>query len=233
MKSEVFYIAETFESIQGEGNCAGANSLFIRFQHCNLTCSWCDTKFTWNRNPKLEAQAANQIKDLISEAQAPNVIFTGGEPTLYALDKLVVPGKRYHVETNGTIIPTDSLKLSLPDRTLFERDAMDESIISEFNWVISPKMSNANQLLNEKTLCYWIEKPWCIFKFIIQNSEDLAEVHQLATKLGIAKHRVYIGLEGCTPASQLKPELVDEIRALGYNFSPRLHVLLWGAKRKK
>lgn len=233
MNEQKFYIAETFESIQGEGNCAGAKSLFVRFQYCNLRCSWCDTKFTWNKNEKISAQSSEEVKELISKASSPNIIFTGGEPTLYQLDALVVPNKKFHVETNGTIIPTESLNISLPDGCSFEREAMNEEIINKFNWVVSPKLSNAKQALNEKAMQYWASKNWCIFKFIIQNSEDLAEIENIITKFGINKERVYIGLEGCTLESQIKPDLVDELMSKGFNFSPRLHIILWGAERKK
>jgi hypothetical protein len=99
--------------------------------------------------------------------------------------------------------------------------------------VVSPKLSNAKQVLNEKAMQYWASKNWCIFKFIIQNSQDLAEIENIITKLGIQKERVYVGLEGCTLESQIKPDLADELMAKGFNFSPRLHVILWGAKRKK
>ncbi|MDR3706403.1 MAG: 7-carboxy-7-deazaguanine synthase QueE [Paludibacteraceae bacterium] len=233
MVSPTYYIAETFESIQGEGNCAGAKSLFLRFQHCNLTCSWCDTKFTWHKNKTLEASTREQVLAIINKSASPNVIFTGGEPTLYPLDALVVEGKRFHVETNGTIIPTEPLNITLADGSRFQREAMNEAVIRQFNWVISPKMNNANQTLDEKVLHYWAEKDWCIFKFIIQNSNDLTEVDKLVNRFNLDKKRVYIGLEGCTLESQLKPDLVDELMERGYNYSPRLHVLLWGAKRKK
>lgn len=233
MSAPLFYISETFQSIQGEGNCSGVNSLFIRFQHCNLTCSWCDTKFTWNKNNSLPASTTEQVQELIEKSNAPNVILTGGEPTLYPLDKLVVSGKKYHVETNGTIIPTQPLSINLPDGSHFEREAMNEEVIQHFNWVVSPKTTNAGQALEEEKLQYWAQKNWGIFKFIIQNSHDLAEINSLTHRLHLNKSQVYIGLEGCTLESQIKPALVDELMALGYNFSPRLHVILWGAKRKK
>ena len=133
MKEPIFYISETFNSIQGEGNCAGALSFFIRFQHCNLTCSWCDTKYTWNKNEALKPQLPETIKNLIQQSDAPNIIFTGGEPTLYQLDALVVTGKKNHVETNGTIIPTESLDIILSDGSRFQREAMDEAVIKDFN----------------------------------------------------------------------------------------------------
>ncbi len=229
----MYYISEIFQSIQGEGNCAGANSLFVRFQHCNLSCSWCDTKFTWHKNDKLQAFTADEVKAMIAQSTAPNVILTGGEPTLYALDKIVVEGKKYHIETNGTIIPTNPVDITLKDGSRFAREAMDEAVIEKFNWVVSPKMNNAGQELNDKAMRFFAGKRWGIFKFIIQNKNEIAEITTVSKKYTIDKSRIYIGLEGCTSQSQLQPDVVDEIVQQGYNFSPRLHVLLWGNKRER
>lgn len=229
-----YFLTEYFESIQGEGNYAGAYSLFLRFHFCNLTCSWCDTKYTWFADSgKFEPYNAEQIKELIRVHKAPNIIFTGGEPTLYSLDKLTVPGKKFHVETNGTYIPTQTLDVVLANENRFIREAMEEEVIRNFNWVVSPKLSNSLQEINDESLDFWSRKDYCIFKFIVRNEPDLNEVTSLITTFHIDKSKVYIGLEGQTLQSQIKPELVDEIIKRGFNFSPRLHVLLWGAKRRK
>lgn len=229
-----YFVSEYFESIQGEGNYAGANSLFVRFHYCNLTCSWCDTKYTWFEDSgKFEPFTADQLKTLIASHQSPNIILTGGEPTLYQLDKLVVSGKKYHVETNGIYLPTEPLDVLLANDNRFIREAMDESVIREFNWVISPKLSNSNQDLSECSIDYWSKKDYGIFKFIARNIADLDEVQSLINRFNINTRKVYIGLEGQTLQSQLNPELVDEIIRRGLNFSPRLHVILWGARRRK
>ena len=51
-----YKVVEIFESINGEGKKAGQLALFIRFQKCNLNCSYCDTKwgisYIWNVVPE-------------------------------------------------------------------------------------------------------------------------------------------------------------------------------------
>ena len=42
-------IAETFDSIQGEGSLLGTPSFFIRTAGCNLRCTWCDPPYaSWD-----------------------------------------------------------------------------------------------------------------------------------------------------------------------------------------
>jgi 7-carboxy-7-deazaguanine synthase len=232
--TETYYLSEYFSSIQGEGNYAGVLSLFLRFHFCNLTCSWCDSKYTWNlKSGKYETLESASIKTIISNSKNYHVIFTGGEPTLYSLDKLVLPGKKYHVESNGTIIPTKPFNMVFGDQFSISRPAMDEDIIKSFNWVISPKLSNSRQILNEESLQFWAAREYCIFKFVIRNTADLEEVTNTIQTYHINQKKIYIALEGQTLESQIKPELVDSIMEQGFNFSPRLHVMLWGAKRGK
>jgi 7-carboxy-7-deazaguanine synthase len=230
----LFPVSEIFESIQGEGNNAGMRALFVRFQFCNLNCIWCDTKYTWYRDSGyFKWYSTDRLKKIIREKNIKQVILTGGEPALFCIDKLVEPGFTYHVETNGTIIPDQPLEIRLKDETLIQREAMNKDIISAFNWVVSPKLSNSGVKQDYKSLNYWSGKDFCIFKFICSTIEDLDEIETTVRDFKIDKNRVYIGLEGLTLKSQLQPEMVDKIVARGFNFSPRLHVMLWGAKRKK
>ena len=234
MEKEKYFVSEIFRSIQGEGNFAGVNCLFIRFQFCNLTCSWCDTKYTWLRKSgSFKEYSKEELRKVIEESPCHHIIFTGGEPTLYRLDELVVTEKIFHIETNGSILPWKQLNITLTDGTNFCRSAMDMNIIKHFNWVISPKLSNSGQSFQENALKPWVEKKFGIFKFIITDENDLKEVSKLASKYSISKDKIYIGLEGTNINNQLKPELVDKIIDSGFNFSPRLHVMLWGATKGK
>lgn len=43
------YVSEIFgPTFSGEGPLMGRHSAFLRLAGCNLHCSWCDTKYTWN-----------------------------------------------------------------------------------------------------------------------------------------------------------------------------------------
>lgn len=229
-----FYVTEYFESIQGEGNFAGTNSLFIRFHFCNLKCYWCDTRYTWLKNSgPFKEFSTEQLIEIIKNNISMHVVFTGGEPSLYKLDELAYKRKKYHVESSGVILPTEPLNITLSDGTSFNRDAMNEDIIKHFNWIISPKLSNSRQRLDNTYLRYWNEKEYCIFKFVIGNEKDLAEVDEVVRQYSISRQRVYITLEGITVESQLRPGLVDMIVKHGFNYSPRLQILLWGTTKGK
>lgn len=231
---EKYYVSEIFESIQGEGNYAGVRCLFVRFQFCNLTCSWCDTKYTWNnKNSDFKIYSELELKKIISESSSHHVIFTGGEPLLYKIDNLVVEGKKYHVETNGCFNPEEPLMATLNNGKTIARQGLDISIFKEFNWVVSPKLSNAGEKPNEGSLLYWSKQTFNIFKFIIKTNNDFNEIENIIVKYSIAKDKIYIGIEGTTLVSQLQLAMVEEIIKRGYNYSPRLHVLLWGNQRKK
>ena len=72
-------IAETFTSIQGEGQWVGVPSYFIRVSGCNLRCTWCDTPYaSWHPEGDFVPLA-----DLVSGVDVQHVVITGGEPMLF------------------------------------------------------------------------------------------------------------------------------------------------------
>jgi organic radical activating enzyme len=232
LSNSTYYVSEIFESIQGEGNYAGVYALFIRFHFCNLSCNWCDTKYTWlEKSGNFKLYDAEEIKNIIAAAKPHHIIFTGGEPTFYRLDKLVVDNKKFHVETNGTCIPTEKLEIELKDKTHIQREAMAFEIIKNFNWVVSPKLGNSYQTFDQSKFNYWPNNDFSIFKFIVRSDIDIDEVDQFVDTFKINKHKVYIGIEGVSLHSQLQPNLVEEIIKRAYNYSPRLHVMLWGNEK--
>lgn len=98
---KVYKLVEIFYSIQGEGIRTGTSNIFVRFSHCNLSCSFCDTPYN-NVNHEFV------LEELISEIEkypCKNIIFTGGEPTLQLDQELlsILKEKGYYlaIETNG------------------------------------------------------------------------------------------------------------------------------------
>ncbi|MGD2134307.1 MAG: hypothetical protein PVI23_16070, partial [Maricaulaceae bacterium] len=71
------------------------------------------------------------------------------------------------------------------------------------------------------------------FKFVAKTPSDVEEAARLAASIGLAPERAYIMPEG-TDAETLDArgaELIDAVLAHGFNYTDRLHVRLFGAKR--
>ena len=98
-------LSESFYSIQGEGYNSGKAAYFIRFGGCNVCCSWCDAKETWNpgRSPLVPVA---KIVDMAVESGARSVIITGGEPLMHDLGNLcsILKSKGFEImlETSGS-----------------------------------------------------------------------------------------------------------------------------------
>ncbi len=97
-------VMEAFYTVQGEGRFAGHAAYFIRLGGCDVGCTWCDVKDSWDASahPKLSVGA------MVAEAEkypARLVVITGGEPLMHDLGPLTaafrVAGFRTHIETSG------------------------------------------------------------------------------------------------------------------------------------
>jgi len=91
-------LVEEFYTIQGEGYHTGKAAYFIRIGGCDVGCSWCDTKFSWN--PALHPVVpAEQIVDHVVAEPAAAVVVTGGEPLMVNMDYLTGMLKKKGIET--------------------------------------------------------------------------------------------------------------------------------------
>ncbi|NNC94123.1 MAG: 7-carboxy-7-deazaguanine synthase QueE [Chitinophagales bacterium] len=96
---------EKFYSIQGEGFHQGKAAYFIRTAGCDVGCSWCDVKESW----EVEKEQFIKIDEIIEELRSLPCSFsviTGGEPLIYNMDVLTDRihdlGVKTHLETSGT-----------------------------------------------------------------------------------------------------------------------------------
>lgn len=105
----VFQVCEKFVSINGEGKKAGQLAVFLRFKGCNLSCSYCDTKWANSENAISYTMNEHEIYDYIKSKNVKNVTITGGEPLMRDdMDKLLVLLKTdknlcVEIETNGAV----------------------------------------------------------------------------------------------------------------------------------
>lgn len=100
-------VSEIFSSIQGEGNFLGVAATFIRFVGCNLKCSFCDTKKTWEGKPQSIEMSIEEIVTRVVSYNNSLVVITGGEPCLQVhlqelIDQLHLRNFLVTIETNGT-----------------------------------------------------------------------------------------------------------------------------------
>jgi len=214
-------VAEVFYSIQGEGATAGLPAVFVRLQGCSVGCAWCDTKYSWDP----EAGSVVELDALVEEASAypcRRAVVTGGEPLesptfVPLLRALSGRGFSIEVETSGI----------LPSPPSVDRD---------IQWNVSLKLGGsgvdeARRLNPEAIRSFLARDAW--WKFVVTGDSDVGEVLQLAERFALPRARILLQPEAVSRKDLLErsPWVVEACKRHGFGFSPRLHVLLWGARR--
>jgi len=221
-----YRVCEIFKSIQGEGNVVGRPSTFVRMYGCNLTCTWCDTKYSWAEQENAKEgidytwMTSEQIFEKVSEFDAPLVTITGGEPLLQPLEPLVNDlvnsGYSILIETNGTIKPSKGL----------------QKLVSV--WSVSPKTSNAGFSIKYGKL-EWLQNVNDYYlKFVVVNPrKDTREILNFLKERNIDVSKVILQPDGTREDYiDAVKELMDFAREeLQFRVLPQLHRLAWGHKR--
>lgn len=96
-------VCEIFVSIQGESSRAGELCTFIRLSGCSLRCSYCDTRYSYDKG---RDYSISELVEIARTSQSPLVEITGGEPldqieTPALAQALINAGFTVIVETNG------------------------------------------------------------------------------------------------------------------------------------
>jgi organic radical activating enzyme len=129
----MFRINEIFYSLQGEGYHTGTPAVFVRFSGCNLHCAFCDTQH--QAGTLMSAQAI--IGEINQYPNAPLVVLTGGEPSLF-IDEAFVAELRIKtckyiaIETNGTRPLPDNLDwITLSPKIGFEGGDAEPCVLKQ------------------------------------------------------------------------------------------------------
>jgi 7-carboxy-7-deazaguanine synthase len=224
--AEIFGVQQP--TFQGEGPSGGTPAVFIRLSRCNLTCDWCDTRYTWdwaNYDPRKES-TRRSVAELVQwalSARPELVVITGGEPLLQQrqlaqlVPLLLAGGKRVEIETNGTVAPDAAL---LVDGVTFN---------------VSPKLANS-AVADDKRIVPGALKSFAtsgraVFKFVAADIGDLDEIADLAGRFGLDP--VYV-----MPEAGTSEQLLDRTRLLagpaaarGWHFTTRLQLLAFDGTR--
>jgi organic radical activating enzyme len=224
-------VSEIFASVQGEGPSAGAPSVFLRLAQCNLHCSWCDTKYTWDFEAyryadEVHVESVRDVARRLREMLGDRLVVTGGEPLLQAksLAELFaeLDGDRtpfVEVETNGTIAPSEALVLRVNQ------------------WNVSPKLSNAGdpERLRSKpdVLRAFLATGRAYLKLVVGTPSDADEAESLVRSLAWPRDRVLLMAQASTQKtlSERGPLIAAEALRRGLRYSPRLHVERWDGAR--
>ena len=91
-------LVEDFYSVQGEGYHTGKAAYFIRIGGCDVGCSWCDTRFSWNPDIHPVTDPEEIVRRVLVSG-ADSVVVTGGEPLMWNLGILCSILKNHGIKT--------------------------------------------------------------------------------------------------------------------------------------
>lgn len=228
------HVSEIFgPTVQGEGPYAGRRATFVRLGGCNLSCTWCDSPYTWDssRFDLRQEIRPSSVDDILEQLDGSDgiVVITGGEPFLQAralgftdlLAGLRNRGRPVHVESNGTILP--------PTAVLQAIDVV----------VLSPKLANAGPHRGNQDPT--LDPGWgplartreVHLKIVCFDAQDVAAAVRLADKLSWPRESVWVMPEGTRAETVHRrfQTLADAAITAGINVSPRLHISAWGDLR--
>lgn len=217
-----YKVVEIFESINGEGKKAGQLALFIRFQKCNLNCSYCDTKWANSDDSPYTLMNLEELYKKVVESGIKNVTITGGEPLLQEnieifLKKLAEnPEINVEIETNGSI----NLKR-------FGEIKNAPSFTMDYKL---PK-SNMEKFMDLENFKYLKEKD--TIKFVVSNIDDLERAREIIEKYSLVeKCAVYISpVFGKIELSSMV-DFMKKYKMNGVNMQLQIHKIIWDPETK-
>ena len=214
-------VVEKFVSINGEGQRAGEPAAFVRFQGCNLCCSWCDTKWANVPDCPYEEMSPAEVAAWADETGITNVTLTGGEPLLQKemgeLLPLLLADKKHRVEveTNGSV---DIAPFCEKDRPAFTLDY---------------KLPGSGCEARMNTANYGLLRSEDTVKFVIGSREDLERAKEIMEQYGlIGRCQVYL-----SPVfGQIEPaemaEFLTEHRMNGVRMQIQIHKVIWDPEKR-
>lgn len=233
-------LSEQFSTLQGEGKYLGVPSYFIRTTGCNLRCAWrnpdgtttlCDTPYTSWKPEKGNELNLSQVLETLKGTHIKHVVITGGEPTMQrdlagVVDALTSNHYRVTVETNGTFYIPNMRKafMSISPKLKNSYAQPEGSIEAKMH-------ASKNQW--EETTRKWMETNDYQLKFVYNGMDDVEEILDIQKRLKVPQRNIYLMPQGITTEQfqQKQKELFQICLNNGWNYTPRMHVDIFGNKR--
>lgn len=225
-----FKVVEMFTSINGEGTKAGQLAVFVRFQGCNLNCSFCDTKWANEADAPCKIMNEDEIVQAILDTGVKNVTLTGGEPLMQKdiqvlfekLDKTnqvsCLTGKS--MESSGVYVEVET------------NGSMPLAPYSGQKW--RPSMTMDYKLPGsgmESKMCLenfsYLEAGDTV-KFVCGSREDLQKAYDIINQYGLTeKCHVYLSPVFGKIQPEEMVEFMKEKKLNGVNLQLQLHKFIW------
>lgn len=217
-----YKVVEIFTSINGEGRRAGQLALFIRFQKCNLHCSYCDTSWANTDSAAYKELTEDELYDEIKKSGIRNITLTGGEPLLQPeigvlLHKLAADDTlSVEIETNGSISIEEFSRVKNPP--LFTLDY---------------KLPGSGMEAHMKVENFAYLKPDDTVKFVAGSRLDLERAQEIIAGFQLTeKCAVYISpVFGAIAPAEIV-EFMKQYRLNGVNLQLQLHKIIWDPQQR-
>lgn len=222
-------------TIQGEGMVIGQKTMFVRTGGCDYSCSWCDSKFTWDGTGKSTAMKAEEIIHSLKEIGGESfshITISGGNPALHkGLGELVNQchdqGWKVAIETQGSF--------------------WQDWLVDIDDVTISPKPPSSlmkTDLTKLDTFIYNLQHANVSLKVVIFDEEDFMYAEMIHTRYPQIPFYLQIGNDDVLTVDDqalvsnllnrfewlidraMKSTIMNDARVL-----PQLHALIWGNKR--
>lgn len=227
-------------TIQGEGMVIGKKTMFVRTAGCDYSCSWCDSKFTWDGSEKnnILLMEPEEIWDALKEKggdRFEHVTLSGGNPGLLAhlgvlVSLLHQAGINIALETQGSkwqpwFTSIDELTLSpkppssgmCTDYT--KLDQIIDTLREEQNGSFSLKVVIFDQ--DDFNYAITINQRYPDVELFLQVGNNDLETEDNSELLDKMLRHYEQLIDQVMKSNQLK-----DVRVL-----PQLHTYLWGNKR--
>ena len=247
-------IIEHIKTIQGEGRHAGQPCELIRFPGCILRCDFCDTKYSWDSNPSAflaELNSEKRIEEYIEKniPKKANVVISGGEPLMSENFKELSKFTRFLVSDRDCCVTIETTGLTSVE------DIKTSDIVTNLNifymmfphvlFSISPKL-NTSFYRNDDISYLDILKFYRISenKFIDLMNKNIDYYYKFVYKntyeryiSGMINPFIETYMMPWTPIDKrwdkdtYKPsceETVEYSIRKQVNYSPRIHIDIWG-----